>query len=35
VLEALPASLAGARFAPSGNYPLADRCPFLVAERAR
>jgi hypothetical protein len=35
VLETLPASLAGARFAPSGDYPLADRCPFLVSERAR
>jgi len=34
LLETLPASLADARFVPSGDYPLAERCPFLVAERA-
>lgn len=35
LLETLPASLVAARFAESGDYPLAERCPFLVAERAR
>ncbi len=35
VLETLPPLLANARFVPSGRYPLAERCPFLVAERAR
>jgi hypothetical protein len=34
LLETLPASLAGARFVSSGEYPLSERCPFLVAERA-
>jgi len=34
LLSTLPASLVGAHFAPSGDYPLAGRCPFLVAERA-
>jgi SAM-dependent methyltransferase len=30
---ALPASLGRAVFAPSGAYPLAERCPILVAEK--
>lgn len=34
VLDTLPANLVGARFVTSGEYPLSDRCPFLVAERA-
>ena len=34
LLDTLPGSLVGARFVPSGDYPLAERCPFLVAERA-
>jgi hypothetical protein len=34
VLETLPATMVDARFVPSGNYPLSERCPFLVAERA-
>ena len=34
LLDTVPASLVGARFLPSGDYPLAERCPFLVAERA-
>ena len=34
VLDALPRTLANARFVPSGSYPLAEGCPFLVAERA-
>lgn len=33
VLDTLPDTLAQARFEPSGDYPLAERCPFLVAER--
>jgi hypothetical protein len=35
VLDTLPGTLVGARFVSSGEYPLAERCPFLVAERAR
>lgn len=34
LLGTLPASLVNARFVSSGDYPLAERCPFLVAERA-
>jgi hypothetical protein len=34
VLDTLPRALVNARFVPSGHYPLAERCPFLVAERA-
>jgi hypothetical protein len=34
VLDTLPASLVDARFVSSGDYPLAERCPFLVAHRA-
>jgi hypothetical protein len=34
VLETLPDTLIGARFVSSGDYPLSQRCPFLVAERA-
>jgi hypothetical protein len=35
LLDTLPATLVGARFIGSGEYPLAERCPFLLAERAR
>lgn len=34
ILDTLPPTLTGARFVSSGDYPLAERCPFLVAERA-
>jgi hypothetical protein len=34
ILGTLPGSLVYARFEPSGEYPLAERCPFLVADRA-
>jgi hypothetical protein len=34
ILETLPPALVNVRFLPSGDYPLAERCPFLVAERA-
>lgn len=34
ILDTLPPELGGARFVPSGDYPLSERCPFLVAERA-
>ena len=34
ILGALPGTLVNARFVPSGDYPLSDRCPFLVADRA-
>lgn len=34
LLDTLPRSLVGARFEASGDYPLSERCPFLVAERA-
>ena len=33
VVQTLPPRLVNARFVPSGDYPLAERCPFLVAER--
>jgi hypothetical protein len=34
LLAALPDTFADARFVSSGDYPLSERCPFLVAERA-
>ena len=34
VLETLPESFVSARFVSSGDYPLSERCPFLVAIRA-
>jgi len=34
LLETLPEDFVAARFVPSGDYPLSERCPFLVAERA-
>jgi hypothetical protein len=34
VLETLPESFVDARLVSSGDYPLSERCPFLVAERA-
>jgi hypothetical protein len=34
VLETLPEALVKVRFVASGSYPLSERCPFLVAERA-
>jgi hypothetical protein len=34
LLDTLPDTLIGARFVPSGEYPLSERCPFLVVERA-
>lgn len=34
ILATLPHTYADARFVSSGDYPLAERCPFLVAERA-
>lgn len=34
VLDTLPRTLVNARFVSSGDYPLSERCPFLVAERA-
>lgn len=33
LLGTLPPTLGEARFEPSGTYPLAERCPFLVVER--
>ena len=33
LLAGLPDCFTGARFAISGDYPLSERCPFLVAER--
>ncbi len=35
LVDTLPPALIEARFVPSGAYPLSERCPFLVAERAR
>lgn len=34
MLRALPDAFRNARFVSSGRYPLSERCPFLVAERA-
>jgi SAM-dependent methyltransferase len=34
LLAVLPGEFVDPRFVPSGDYPLAERCPFLVAERA-
>lgn len=33
IVDTLPTTLAGARFVASGDYPLSERCPFLIAER--
>jgi SAM-dependent methyltransferase len=35
VLARVPPAFAGARFVAAGTYPLAERCPILVAERRR
>ena len=32
---AVPAAFARPRFVSSGDYPLSERCPFLVADRVR